>query len=220
MNSHLCGLTTSESAAPRRRADPAEAGHHRRDAGVRRVDVQPDAARARRCRRSRRPDRRSSSTSCRPWPRRPSAAAAARSSSIARASASGACGTRRRPESAERVVAEAEQDDRLVDRRVRVLGAVDAQRRQVDAPGSPRSRTLATAFARGRERVQRRDRRRVVDDAFERRRAGRAAAAASRAPPPRARSPPGDVRHSIACTLSAADRNSARTPGALPEIAK
>jgi len=30
----------------------------------------------------------------------------------------------------------------------------------------------------------------------------------------------GDVRHSIPCALSEADRNSASTPGALPVIAK
>ena len=71
---------------------------------------------------------------------------------------------------AQRVVAEAEQDHRLVDRRVRVLAAVDADagagRRA--RPG-PRARTSGTArLARGGERVQRRDRRRVVDHALER----------------------------------------------------
>ena len=61
-----------------------------------------------------------------------------------------------------------QHDDRLVDRRVRVLGAVDTQRRQV----RPAGETAFAHFGRrllsgGCQRVQRRDRGGVVDDPFE-----------------------------------------------------
>ena len=139
VNSHLCGLTTSESASLGAAQDPFVSGHHRRDAGIRGVDVQPDAlARADR-RRSPAPDRRSSidvvptvaTTASGSQP-------AARSSAIARGERVGThaeLGVRRNL--AQRLVAEPEQDHRLVDRRVRLLGAVDAHARHVGAAGKP-----------------------------------------------------------------------------------
>ena len=72
-------------------------------------------------------------------------------------------GVRRNP--AQRMVAEAEQDDGFVDRRVRLVRAVHCERRAWRQPvGSNRGNR---ALARGGEGMQRRDRRRVVDDAFE-----------------------------------------------------
>ena len=71
-------------------------------------------------------------------------------------------------DAAQRVVAEAEQDDGLVDRRVRVLGAVDPELRQIEA-----SRQAARPHVGGRqltrrgEGVEGRDGGGVVDDAGE-----------------------------------------------------
>ena len=69
----------------------------------------------------------------------------------------------------QRVVSETEQDDRLVDRRVRVLAAVDANAAQPVASGEPGpAHVRHRRLARRGQRVQRRDRGRVVDDAVER----------------------------------------------------
>ena len=146
-------------------------GQHRRHAARRPRRRAATRPRARRCRRWPPRDRRSSSTSCRRWrPPRSACRPAARSSAIAAAQRVGP--------HAERVVgrdlhdglvAEAEQDDGLVDRRVRLVRAVDAQPRHVVAAREPvRAHAGHAPLARRRQRVQRRDRRRVVDDALER----------------------------------------------------
>ena len=94
---------------------------------------------------------------------------AARSSAMARCERVGPhaeIGVRRH--AAKAVVAEAEQDHRLVDRRVRLVGAVDAVARQLGPARHPRCPHAGDRrLARRRQRVQARDRRRVVDDAFE-----------------------------------------------------
>ena len=139
------------------------------------------------CRRSRRPP----SAASRPRDRRRSRAP----SSVGPHAELGVAGIR-----AQRVVAEAEQDHRLVDRRVRLLGAIDAHARRGRASGEPCARTVRQRrLARRGERVQRRDRRGVVDDAFERCRAGRSAARSQPSVTSSSSVAAGDVRHSIAC---------------------
>ena len=71
----------------------------------------------------------------------------------------------------QRLVAEADRDHALVDRRMRLLGAVDAQRGKVAAPGEAAHADLVDGrLAGGEQRVHGRDRRGVVDHAFESRR--------------------------------------------------
>ena len=69
----------------------------------------------------------------------------------------------------QRVVAESERHDRLVDRRMRLFGGVDAQRPEVRAPGQPPRADAGHRPVPGRgQRVQAGDGRRVVDDPLER----------------------------------------------------
>ncbi len=145
----------------------------------------------RRSRRSPPPDRRWWSTSCRPSPRRPSGASRRRDPrAIARASAVGT-----HPELVvavdppQRLVAEPEQDHRLVDRRVRLVRAVDPQPRQSLRRPGPARAPVDGRLARRGQGVQRGDRSGVVNHPFEWRRAGRSASRAIRARPLRARSP-------------------------------
>ena len=106
---------------------------------------------------------------------------------------------------------------RLVHRRVGMLGAVDAEPRQIGAAGQPlRAHLGHRRLARRRERVHRRDRRRVVDDARTRR-AGRASGAASRARPLRARSPRATSATTSPSRRAPPTSNSARMPGRADE---
>jgi hypothetical protein len=69
------------------------------------------------------------------------------------------------------LLAQTQQDHRLVDRRVRVLRAVETKLREIaPAAHSSRADVGRDVLARGRQRVQRRHRRGVVDHALERRR--------------------------------------------------
>ena len=66
-------------------------------------------------------------------------------------------------------LAEAERDDAFLDRRVGLLGGVDAQQRQVRAPAhAVLAHAQIEALARGRDGVEGRDRGRVVDHPRER----------------------------------------------------
>ena len=157
VNSHLCGLTTTESAASAPAQDPLVARHHRGDARVGGVDVQPDLRRARRSRRS----RRTGSTlvrrrACRRWRRPPSAGAQPRDpSSIACASARGACGTRRR-----RIAYAASRDRGRAGSppcrptSARARSSRRAARGRSERPASPCARTSATAPPRARRRAR------------------------------------------------------------------
>ena len=139
------------------------------DAAIRAVDVQPDLSRADRSRRSPAPDRCSTCSSCRRSRRTPAADSRSRDpSAIAASSASG----RMRNSSSSSIFTTFSRpmpsaSARLVDRRMRVRRAVDAQPRQI---GAARHAALADLelrlrLARRGEREHRRDRRRVVRDA-------------------------------------------------------
>ena len=127
MSSHLCGLTTSESAQLDAVLRPALLLADPRRAGVRGVDVEPGAGPRARVGERRAPGRPRRTTSCRRW-RRPTATSSSSS---------------RSGRSAELVVGRhlaqlhPEHPRRLVDRRVRVLGADDdVPARHVRAPRS------------------------------------------------------------------------------------
>jgi hypothetical protein len=68
----------------------------------------------------------------------------------------------------ERLVPEPEQGDRLVDRRVRLLGAIDANAADPASSGEAMdAHTRDRCLTRRGKRMERRDRRRVVNDSLE-----------------------------------------------------
>ncbi len=175
---------------------PVLGAHHRR-AGVRGVDVQPRPSRlARVGDRRHRIDR--------------------RSVAVVPTVATTAAASDRSPSSSaphpELVVAghlaqpHPEHPRRLLDRRVRLLGAHD--------------QVAAGRLAGRDQRRERRGRRGVLDVPVPARRAARAARRPSRAPRPRARSTAGAVRHRIATELSVAASSSARIAGSDELVAK
>jgi hypothetical protein len=69
---------------------------------------------------------------------------------------------------AQRALAEAERDERLLDRRVRLFRGVETEQREVGPPAHPLfTDAQIQSLARGRDGVHGGDRGRVVDDAAE-----------------------------------------------------
>ena len=149
--------------------DPFVPRDHRGDARVRRIDVQPDRftpAQFSNLRHWIDARRRGRPYGCDNSERQPTRGAILRNRG----------GKKRRPHTelriardlAQRLLPVTEQDDGLVDRGVRLVRAVHAHARDIAAAGkTPRPHRRRQPLARRRERVQRGDRRRVVDDSLE-----------------------------------------------------
>ena len=221
MNSHLCGLTTIESA----RSQPANAS---RRSGM---SATGPAYAASTC--SQRPSRSAISAIASTGSiavedvvpivatmaigRRP----AARSSAIARLRG------RRRPSRSrvgrdpdQRRAPETERHARLLDRAVGLLGGVHARRRDVRGRPARGRGVEARRLPRRGERDERRRRRRIGDAGRRTPRAGPSAWRSQSTTTPSSSVPTGEVRHSIAFWPSAAVSSSPRIPGPEALVAK